>query len=92
MKKKEIPLAEPIIYKKTWAYIKDCLNSGWVASGGKYVCEFEEAVARYVGNKYGIATTNATSYLAILKQHLVSLKCNIFLSLLILKEKMLFFI
>ena len=61
----QIPLSEPVISGNEWKYIKDCLDTGWVSSVGSYVNRFEEAVASYVGSKFGIATSNGTSALHV---------------------------
>ena len=38
------PLHEPAIGGNAWAYVKDCLDTGWVSSVGGYVDRFEAAV------------------------------------------------
>ena len=58
---KIIPLSEPVIGGSEWRYIKDCLDTGWVSSAGKYVDLFEEKIAEYTGAKYAIACVNGTS-------------------------------
>ena len=50
-----IPLSVPNINGNEWQYVKDCLDTGWVSSAGKYVNEFEEAIQNYTGVKYAIA-------------------------------------
>lgn len=60
-----IPLSEPYIKGNEWKYVKDCLDSGWVSSAGKYVDLFEQKIAEYVGSKYAVAIVNGTSALHI---------------------------
>ncbi len=60
-----IPLSVPNISGNEMNYVKECLETGWISSAGKYVNEFENMVADYVGAKYGIATVNGTSALHI---------------------------
>ena len=60
-----IPLSEPVISGNEWRYIKDCLDTGWVSTVGAYVTRFEEAVAKYIGVKYAVATVNGTSALHV---------------------------
>ncbi len=60
-----IPLSVPNISGKEWEYIKDCLDTGWVSSAGKYVDRFESEVAKYVKCKYAVACTNGTSALQV---------------------------
>jgi len=58
-----IPVSQPIIPKKAYLYISECLKTGWVSSAGSFVEKFEEAFADYVGTKYAVATSNGTSAL-----------------------------
>lgn len=60
-----IPLSVPSIQGNEWKYVKECLDSGWVSSAGKYVNLFEEKIAEYTGSKYAIACVNGTSALHI---------------------------
>jgi perosamine synthetase len=58
-----IPLSVPSIKGNEWNYIKECLDSEWVSSAGKYVDYFENKIASYTGAKYAIACVNGTSAL-----------------------------
>ncbi|MBC8330437.1 MAG: LegC family aminotransferase [Anaerolineae bacterium] len=60
-----IPLCVPEIRGNEWRYIKDCLDTNWVSSVGKYVTHFEEKLAAYVGTQHAIATSNGTAALHI---------------------------
>ncbi len=60
-----IPLSAPNIAGNEWTYIKDCLDTGWVSSAGAYVGRMEEAVARYTGSPFAVATSNGTTALHI---------------------------
>ena len=60
-----IPLSVPHINGNEWKYIKECLDTGWVSSAGKYVDMFEQNIAEYTGSKYAIACVNGTSALHI---------------------------
>jgi len=60
-----IPLSIPSIKGNEWKYIKECLDTEWVSSAGKYVDKFEQDVANYLGAKYSIACMNGTSALHI---------------------------
>ena len=42
-----IPLSVPILDGNEWKYIKECLDTEWVSSAGKYVDLFEEKVAEF---------------------------------------------
>ena len=60
-----IPLCVPEVRGNEWAYIKECLDSGWVSSVGAYVDRFEAEVARRAGCNYGVATVNGTAALHV---------------------------
>ena len=51
-----IPLSIPEIGGNEWTYVKECLDSGWVSSAGKFVDRFEQEIARYTGAKHAIAS------------------------------------
>tara|TARA_B100001123_G_scaffold417206_2_gene519723 strand:- start:11014 stop:12174 length:1161 start_codon:yes stop_codon:yes gene_type:complete len=60
-----LALHEPTIAGSEWKYVKDCLDTGWVSSAGKYVDLFETSVCEYTGAKHGVACVNGTSALQI---------------------------
>lgn len=58
-----------------WINVKDCLDTGWVSSGGKWVEKFENDLCRFTGAKYAIAVSNGTVALR-LALHLVGVENN----------------
>jgi perosamine synthetase len=56
-----IGLNEPAISGNEWKYVKECLDTGWVSSAGKYVDLFEKRISEYTKAKYAIACVNGTS-------------------------------
>jgi perosamine synthetase len=60
-----VALHEPDFSGKEWAYIKECLDTGWVSSVGKYVDQFEQKLAEYTGVKRAIAVVNGTAALQV---------------------------
>ena len=62
---KQIGLSEPFIFGQEYKYIKECLDTGWVSSSGKFVDAFEDKIASYTGAKFAVACSNATSALFI---------------------------
>ncbi len=60
-----IPLSVPSIQGNGWKYVKECLDTEWISSAGKYVDLFEEKIAEYTGAKYAIACVNGTSALQV---------------------------
>jgi len=59
-----IPIARPILGDEEFAAVKEVLASGMLAQGPK-VKAFEEAFARDVGRRHGIAVANGTAALHI---------------------------
>jgi len=60
-----IPLSVPSIQGNEWKYIKECLDTEWVSSAGKYVDLFEKKIVEYTSAKYAIACVNGTAALHI---------------------------
>ena len=46
-------------------YVKECIDTEWVSSAGKYVDLFEKNIADYTGSKYAIACVNGTAAIQI---------------------------
>ena len=65
VKHESIPLSVPCFAGNEWAYVKDCLDSGWVSSAGAYVGRFEQTVADYLGVGSAVATVNGTAALHV---------------------------
>jgi perosamine synthetase len=61
--KKTVALHEPFFSGNEWSYVKDCLDTGWVSSVGKYVDQFEEMLEDFTGVKKAIAVVNGTAAL-----------------------------
>ena len=61
----KIPLSVPSIKGNEWEYVKECLDTEWVSSAGKYVNLFEKKIAEYTGVKFAVACVNGTSALQV---------------------------
>jgi perosamine synthetase len=61
----KIPLHEPSFEGNEWSYLKECLDSTYVSSIGKFVDQFEEDLARFTGAKHAISVVNGTAALHI---------------------------
>lgn len=60
---RNIPLCEPEIRGNEWRYIKECLDTNWVSSAGRFVDRFESSLAKYIGSHFSVACTNGTAAL-----------------------------
>lgn len=47
---------EPIVQN-----LRECIESGWVSTGGKFIGEFEEKIAKYVGVKEAVGVQSGTA-------------------------------
>src|SRR3990172_12295183 len=60
-----IALHEPQFGGNDWNYVKECLDTGWVSSAGKFVERFEDQLSEYTGVKHAVAVVNGTAALHI---------------------------
>ena len=60
-----VALHEPSFDGNEWNYLKQCLDSNYVSSIGKYVDQFEDELAKYTGAKFAVSVANGTSALQI---------------------------
>jgi perosamine synthetase len=60
-----IPLCVPEIRGNEWKYVRECLDTGWVSSVGRFVDRFERSVAEAIGARHAIATVNGTAALHV---------------------------
>jgi len=58
-------LHEPNFAGNEWLYLKECLDSTFVSSVGKFVDRFEADLVAYTGAKYAVAVVNGTAALHI---------------------------
>lgn len=56
-------LHAPEIDGNAWDNVKDCLDTGWVSSIGKWVDKFENLITQATGARCAIATVNGTAAL-----------------------------
>ncbi len=59
----KIPVSEPQFLGNEILYLNDCINSGWISSGGKYVKLFEKSFSKFIKSKYALSTTSGTTAL-----------------------------
>ena len=60
-----IPLCVPTLNGNELQYVKECIETEWVSSAGKYVDLFEKKIAEYTGSKYAIACVNGTAAIQV---------------------------
>jgi aminotransferase in exopolysaccharide biosynthesis len=60
-----IPLSVPTIGGNEWQYLKECLDTEWVSSAGRFVDKFETDFAAYVGAASAVACVNGTAALQV---------------------------
>jgi perosamine synthetase len=60
-----VVLHEPRFAGREWEYVKECLDSTFVSSVGKFVDRFEVELAAYTGAKHAVAVVNGTAALHI---------------------------
>ena len=60
-----VELHEPTFNGNEWQYLKECLDSTYVSSVGKFVDQFEVEIANFTGAKHAISVVNGTAALQI---------------------------
>ncbi len=58
-------LHEPRFNGNEWDYLKECLDSTFVSSVGKFVDRFEDDLAAFTGAKRAVAVVNGTAALHV---------------------------
>ena len=60
--RKSIPLSVPNLeVASILENLKECLESGWVSTGGRFITEFENKIAKYVGVKEAVGVQSGTA-------------------------------
>jgi perosamine synthetase len=66
-----ISLHEPFFHgTQAWAYVKDCIDTGWVSTAGSWVSRFEKELCIITGASHAVVVNNGTVALR-LALHLV---------------------
>ena len=60
-----VALHEPLFVGNEWIYVKECIDSTYVSSVGKFVDRFEADLAAYTGAKHAVAVVNGTAALHV---------------------------
>jgi len=62
-KRSVIPLIEPYLRGNEWEYVRECVETGWVSSVGKFVDRFEAEFAAWLGSRNAVAVSSGTAAL-----------------------------
>jgi len=62
---KNVDLHEPNLSEREREYVRECLDTGWVSSVGKFVDRFEQELVNYTGAKRAVVVVNGTAALHI---------------------------
>lgn len=60
-----VVLHEPMFTGNEWQYVKECLDSTFVSSVGKFVDRFEADLCRLTGARHAVAVVNGTAALHV---------------------------
>lgn len=63
-----IPLSLPNLNGNEWKYVKECIDTGWISTAGKFVDEFESKFAKYIDSPGAVSVVNGTCALHIALQ------------------------
>lgn len=63
-----VVLHEPCMQGNEWKYLKECLDTNFVSSVGKFVDRFEADLAAFTGARHAVAVVNGTAALHIALQ------------------------
>lgn len=63
MTKCSVPLYQPDLTGNERRYVLECLDSTWISSKGKFISEFEDRFAAYLGIKRAVGSCNGTAAL-----------------------------
>jgi perosamine synthetase len=66
--RESIPLSSPSLHGNELAYLRECIETGWVSSGGPFVERFEAMIAAVLGTRYAVATASGTAALHVALQ------------------------
>ena len=61
--KREIPLSVPNLDAEIVDYLRECIQTGWVSTGGGFISEFEKRMADYIGMEETVSMQSGTAAL-----------------------------
>lgn len=60
---RNIAVAAPEFSGNEWRYVRECIETSWVSSIGRFITEFEAALANYLEVDHVVVTNNGTTAL-----------------------------
>ncbi len=63
--KREIPLSVPNLNIDIVENLRECIETGWVSTGGRFITEFEKKIANYVNTNDAVSTQSGTAGLQV---------------------------
>lgn len=58
-----LPVCRPVLAGRELQYVEECLRTGWISSSGKFVTQFEERFASYLGLPHAVTASSGTAAL-----------------------------
>ena len=58
---REIPLSAPNLNSDIVDNLKECIDSGWVSTSGRFISDFEKKIARYLKVKQAVSCQSGTA-------------------------------
>lgn len=58
-----IALCEPYLSGREWPYVKECFDSGWIATAGPFLKRFEDKICQFTGAPYAVGVSSGTAAL-----------------------------
>lgn len=62
------PLHEPFFKGREWDYVRECIDTNWVSTAGKFVERFEEGLVAVTGANRAVAVNSGTAALQLALQ------------------------
>lgn len=61
MEKRQIQLSVPNLDMDIVDNLKECIETGWISTGGRFIAEFEKKIAEYVGTEDAVSAQSGTA-------------------------------
>jgi perosamine synthetase len=60
-----IPVSQPLLGDNVLPLVRECIETNWISSEGRFIAEFEQQWARYCGALHGVSVSNGTTALQV---------------------------